>query len=361
MKTHGPSRNPWHKDFSTGGSSGGSAAAVAARIVPIAGASDRRGSIRLPASACGLVGLKPSRGRVPVCPDADRAHGSSVLGCVSRTVRDTAAYLDAVSGWCDGDPYTPPTPNASFLQLSSQDPRRLHIGFTTSLPFGYKLDGEVATSVADTARMLERMGHDVQPYDLTFDIEACCRANLRIIAVQAALQFQKAEAEFGVTLGGNDEEPWIRTCMQKTKSIDAVMHAMDIDLIRPAGRDIASKLARFDAFLCPVYPQRLFRIGEWGPLYDAESDSGKIALLAFLFPVNVSGLLAISLPVHESQDGLPMGVQLVGRYGDEATLLSVANVLERQVRWDERLPPILTTQVQVHRQHRSPGLGSRDR
>ncbi|MGX1350583.1 amidase [Bradyrhizobium elkanii] len=340
-KLYGPTRNPWNRAYSTGGSSGGSAAAVAARIAPIADASDGGGSIRVPASACGLVGLKPSRGRVPVYPMADWTHGGAVFGCVSRTVRDTAAYLDAVSGSCVGDPYTPPTSNETFLQLSSQDPGRLRIGFSTSLPFGHKLDSEVATSVTDTARLLEMMGHDVEPYDLMFDIEACWRARSRIAAVQTALQFQTDEAAFGATMTDDDVEPVNRACIERGKVIDAITHARDIDTVRYAGREIATNLARFDAFLCPVFPRRPFRIGELAPMYEAEPDSGKLSFGAFLFPFNVSGQPAISLPIHQSQDGLPIGVQLAGRYGDEATLLQLANSLEQEVRWEKQQPPIL--------------------
>lgn len=339
-KLYGPTRNPWNLAFSSGGSSGGAAAAVAARIVPIAGGGDAGGSVRIPASACGLVGLKPSRGRVPTRPRVDRWHGCAVPACVSRTVRDTAAYLDAVSGFCVGDPYTPPSPSGSFLQLSSQPPRHLRVGFTTSLPSGPKLDNEIEASLTDTAGLLESMGHDVELYDLAFDYQACYQARRRISAVETALQFQRAEAEFGAALGDDDLEPPVRSLIEQGKAIDAVTHAMDIDTIRRTGAEIAETLAQFDAFLCPVLSRNTLRLGE-AP-NTAQTDPTKwLSIFAFLSPFNVSGLPALSLPIHQTPDGLPLGVQLVGRYGDEVTLLQIANALETQVRWDERQPPVL--------------------
>lgn len=338
-KLYGPTRNPWNRAFSPGGSSGGAAAAVAARIVPIAYASDSGGSTRAPASWCGVVGLLPSRGRVPVYPAVDLGYGGAAL-CVSRTVRDTAAYLDAVSAPCAGDPYTPPRPVESFLELSSREPGRLRIGFSTSLPFGGKPDTEVLTSVTDTARLLQSMGHCVEPFDLTFDIETCWQARNRLSRVLRAVRIKQAEVALGATLEEDDVEPLIRAYIEEGKTIDAVTHAKDIETFRYAGRDIAAKLAPFDAFLCPVFARRPLRIGEWDRIYQAGSDTLKISDHAFLVPFNVGGLPAISLPTHQFQDGLPLGVQLVGRYGDEATLLQIAHSLESQIRWDARQPPI---------------------
>lgn len=339
-KLYGPARNPWNPAYSPGGSSGGAASAVAARIVPIAGASDGGGSTRQPASWCGLVGLMPSRGRVPAYPGVDLWYGGSAL-CVSRSVRDTAAYLDAVSGPCAGDSYIPPRSPDSFLQLSSQEPKRLRIGFSTSLPFGNKLDSGNVTALAGTARLLESMGHNLEPYDLAFDIETCWQARARIRRVMAAFAVQAAEKTLGATLTDDDIEPFTRAFVEEGKTIDAVTHAKDIEIIRYAGRDIAAELAPFDAFLCPVFAGHTYLIGEWDTLYDTAPAEAKISTHAFLFPFNVSGLPAISLPFHELHDGLPMGVQLVARYGDEATLLQIANALERHTRWDQRQPSIV--------------------
>lgn len=336
---YGPSRNPWNTDYTTGGSSGGSAAAVAARIVPLASASDGGGSIRVPAAMSGTVGLKPTRGRVPIAPLMDSWYGSSVNGCVSRTVRDTAAYLDAVSGPCTGDTYTPPAPVLPFLQLSTQDARRLMVGFTTTVPFGYTLDPEIAAAVTSAAHMLEGMGHDVARYDLNFAFEANYHARNRITAVLSALQFNDAAAKFGVELQTDDVESAVHSQIDRGKSVDAITHARDIDTVRRTGRDFCVELSKFDVFLCPVMPQRTGRLGWWSEFYKSDVEAW-IALFSFLFPVNSSGLPAISLPLSEATDGLPLGVQFVGRYGEEATLLQLATALEEQVAWGRRLPPI---------------------
>ncbi|MFA1621978.1 amidase [Rhizobium mongolense] len=339
-KLYGPTRNPWNPAYSSGGSSGGAAAAVAARIVPIAGGGDGGGSIRNPASACGLVGLKPSRGRIPTRPKIDSWHGCSVKACVSRTVRDTAAYLDAVSGACLGDPYTPPAPKSSFLDLSSQDPKRLRVGFATSLPCGTSFHAQVTAAIAHSARLLEKLGHDVEPYDFRFDYESAWLSRARISAVEAALLFRRAEERFGATLADDDVEPQTRALIEKGKTIDGVTHAADIDIIRRAGAEIAADLDQFDIFLSPVLSQPTLRLGE-SPNTVLEDPSKWLRTMAFMSLANMSGLPAISLPVQQAENGLPLGIQLTGRYGDEATLLQAANALEKQVGWDSRRPPIL--------------------
>ncbi|MDF0581979.1 amidase [Bradyrhizobium yuanmingense] len=341
---YGPTRNPWNPAFSTGGSSGGSAAAVAARIVPIASASDGGGSIRMPAGACGLVGLKPSRGRIPTYPSVSYGPGFTVLGCLSRTVRDTAAYLDTVSGPFVGDIHTPPTPDGSFFELSRQDPGRLRIGFTTALASGKELDREIAAAVSDTAKLLEGMGHHVERYDLSIYNEALRTAYGQIYEVETALRFQRDEQALGVKLAEDDIEPMIRGAIENGKKIDAVTHARNIGAVRSAGHEIAAELAHFDAFVCPVFPRHTFRLGEYNSVYEVDSDERNASSRsdgAFLVPMNASGLPAISLPTHLSQQGLPIGVQLMGRYGAEAVLLKVANALESAINWQNRCPPIV--------------------
>ena len=157
-KLYGVTKNPWKEGITPGGSSGGAAAAVASRMVPIAEASDGAGSIRIPASCCGIVGLKPSRGRVSLAPFGDYWYGGAYFLCCSRSVRDTAAYLDAVAGALPGDPYTPPVPDASWLSLSARAPKRLRIGFTVTPPNGTAIDPEVKAAVLATVATLERLG-----------------------------------------------------------------------------------------------------------------------------------------------------------------------------------------------------------
>src|SRR5690349_466196 len=164
-KLYGATRNPWKADITAGGSSGGTAAAVAARMVPIGEASDGAGSIRIPASCCGVVGLKPSRGRVTSAPFGDFWYGGAYFLCCSRTVRDTAAYLDALSGALPGDPYTPPTPDESWLTLSARAPKKLRIGFSVTPPNGTPIGAEPKAAVLAAVKALEALGHHVEEHD----------------------------------------------------------------------------------------------------------------------------------------------------------------------------------------------------
>ncbi|MDF0498954.1 amidase [Bradyrhizobium yuanmingense] len=337
-KVYGATLNPWDLAFSAGGSSGGAAAAVAARIVPVAGGSDGAGSIRVPASACGLIGLKPSRGRIPD-PWQGSAMPGTVLGCLSRTVRDTAAYLDIVSGPRPGDYFTPPMRNESFLELSTREPNQLRVGLATSIASGFKIDAEIVACLNETARLLENLGHRIEPCEFSLDTEEWRAARARVVAVQLAQRFIVSEKALGARMLDDDVEPYTRSLIEKGKLVDAITFAGDVEMVRNSARDIARRLARYDVVLCPVYPTHIFRRGEGA--YDAMSDEQKVAFGEYLTAMNTCGAPAISLPVGVFRDGLPLGVQLVGRYGDEATLLQVATALEHQLRWHERQPPII--------------------
>nr|WP_247419863.1 amidase [Bradyrhizobium sp. 159] len=335
-KLYGSTLNPWDLAFSASGSSGGAGAAVAARLVPIAGGSDGGGSIRGPASFCGLVGLKPSRGRIP---DPWQNPTGTVLGCLSRTVRDTAAYLDVASGPYPGDYFTPPTRDESFVELSAREPQRLRVGLATTLPLRFKIDPEIAACLIDTARLLENAGHCVEPCELNLFTEACRAARGRIIAVQLAQRVTSMETALEARMLVDDFEPSTFSLIEQGKSVDAITFAGDIETVRNSARDIAGRLARYDVVLCPVYPAHTFRQGEGA--YETHSYEQQFAFCEYLSTINTCGVPAISLPVGVFHDGLPLGVQLVGRYGDEATLLQVAAGLQQQLRWHERHPPVL--------------------
>jgi amidase len=341
---YGATRNPWNTDYTPGGSSGGAAAAVASRIVPLAEGSDGGGSIRMPASSCGLVGLKPSRGRVSVAPAADFWHGGAVFLCLSRSVRDTAAYLDVVSGNLPGDPYTPPQPSASFLDVSMQPlKRKLRIGFSVTAPDGGIVEGEIAESVRATAKQLESSGHHVEEHNLKLNVAACWSAYTRMIAVQTAQQFEEAGKAFGSPVTRADLEAFTWANIQRGKSIGGVQHAIDIDVLRQSSRAIAQDLEPFDVFLTPIMPRTTFRLGTAYSMAESDVDRYNAAFLpdtTFLFPFNVGGQPAISLPLHQTAAGLPIGLQFVGRFGDEATLLQLATELEQASAWKERIPVV---------------------
>lgn len=335
-KVYGSTLNPWDLAFSSSGSSGGAGAAVAARIVPIAGGSDGGGSIRGPAAFCGLVGLKPSRGRIP---DPWQNMTGTVLGCLSRTVRDTAAYLDVASGAYPGDYFTPPRGDESFVELSAREPRPLRVGLATSLPLGFRVDPEIAACLNQTARLLESAGHYVETCELNLFTEACRVARGRIIAVQLAQRVTAMEKALGEPVLDDDFEPSTFSSIEQGKAVTALTFAGDIETVRNSARDIAGRLAGYDAVLCPVYPAHTFRKGEGA--YETHSYEQQFAFCEYLSTINTCGVPAISLPVGVFHDGLPLGVQLVGRYGDEATLLQVAAGLEQQLRWHERIPQLL--------------------
>ncbi len=193
-KLYGATFNPWRKGLTAGGSSGGAAAAVASRMVPIAEATDAAGSIRVPASCCGVVGLKPTRGRITASPAGDVWHGCAFAFCNTRTVRDTAAYLDAVAGGLPGDPYTPPTPEVSWSELAKREPKKLRIAFSVAPPDEEPVDPHVVTAVQRTVAVLEKLGHNVEQHDMIFDARRAWETYTRMGSVQSAavLRFRRA-------------------------------------------------------------------------------------------------------------------------------------------------------------------------
>ncbi|WP_343718291.1 amidase [Inquilinus sp.] len=341
-RLHGPTRNPWRADVTSGGSSGGSAAAVAARMVPLAEATDGAGSIRVPASNCGLVGLKPSRGRVSFAPGAvDVWYGGVFFLCVSRTVRDTAAYLDAVAGGTPGDPYTPATPSESWSTAAKQRAKGLRLAMVARAPDGKPLHPEVTAALQNTARLLEGLGHRVEEIDLDFDAATAWAAYTRMGAVQTAAMFAALEPVIGRPVTPEEVEPITWAALERGRSISGVGHAADIEALRQFGRGLVGQLLPFDAVLTPALTQPPRPLGHWDmTMTDYDAYNALWSDAVFMFPFNLSGLPAMSLPMHWTPDGLPVGVQLVGRGGDEATLLRLATQLEAAQPWIDRRPPV---------------------
>ena len=340
-RLYGTTRNPWRDDVTPGGSSGGSAAAVAARLVPMAEGSDGAGSIRVPASCCGLVGLKPSRGRVTLSPFGDYWYGGAFFFCLSRSVRDSAAFLDAVAGHLPGEPYTPPRPVGTWSDLAKAPPERLRIGFTAKPPDGSPIHPEVATAVRNVAALLEALGHSVEPHELTFDANEAWRTYTRMTAVQTAQTFDALAPLVGRPVTQGDVEPVTWAIIERGRSISGVQHVADVEALRVWSRNLATDLQPYDVLVTPTLTQPPRPLGYWDMSEtDIDRYNAKWTDAAFMAPFNWSGLPAISLPMHVTTDGLPVGVQFVGRYGDEATLLSLAAVLEQERRWQDRQPPI---------------------
>ena len=342
---YGRTNNPWAEGISPGGSSGGSAAAVAARILPLAEASDAAGSIRGPASICGLVGLKPSRGRATLAPGADFFYGAAHFLCVSRTVRDTAAFLDVTSGELPGDPYNTPPPDRPWLEEVGADPGHLRVGFTTSAPHGRPVHDEAAAAVRNTAKLLENLGHDVEEHDMAVDADAAWRNYTRITAVQTAMVYGGAAPFIGHEVTADEVSPTMHAIIERGKSLSGVEHSGDVEQYRIFSREIVTDLAPYDLFLTPALTQPPRPFGYWDmsePDIDVYNAKWTDAVYLYLF--NISGQPAMSLPMHWSADGLPIGVQLVGRPCDEATLIRVAGQLESAQPWITRRPPICCPQ-----------------
>jgi amidase len=341
-RLYGPTINPWNPSITAGGSSGGSAAAVAARIVPIAEASDGGGSIRVPASCCGVVGLKPSRGRITYGPDdADVWFGSIYALCHTRTVRDTAAFLDAVAGAAPGDPYNPPRPAASWLSMLHKPPTRLRIGFTSTAPWGEPLSPEVRAAVEATAKLFGRFGHEIEEHSFETDLEAAWWRYNDVVAVESAGEFDRWAAIVGRPVEEADLAPFNWAMIQHGRSLSAMQFSASVSAIRKAGQRIAKELAPFDAFVTPTLTRPPRPPGYWSMEDgDRERYLTRWSDAAYMFAFNISGLPAMSVPAAMTNQNAPIGVQVVGRYGDEAAVLGLAGQMEEAAPWIQRRPAI---------------------
>jgi len=327
----GPTRNPWNLAHSSGGSSGGAAAAVAARILPLAHASDGGGSIRIPASASGVFGLKPTRARNPMGPD--RGEGWAGLSCghvLSISVRDSAAMLDAVHGPELSSPYFAPPPERPFLEEVGRNPGRLRIAFTDKSPYGDTIDPEIAASTREVAALLVGLGHDVEERapKLTADPAAVMAT---ITSASTALNLRLAEQRFGRVMTDSDFERLTLASAQNGQMASATDYAAEQLTAFQVSRDLRTFFETCDVFLCPTLCLPPLRIGE---LDTMSEDLSHIApILRRYMPAtsmfNMSGQPAMSVPLAWNSAGLPLGMMFAARFGDEATLFRLAAQLEQ--------------------------------
>jgi amidase len=343
-KLYGPARNPWNPGYSTGGSSGGSAAAVAAGIVPLAHANDGGGSIRIPASCCGLVGLKPTRGRNPLGPAIGDIMGGLVAEhVVSRSVRDTAAALDATAGPEIGDPYAAPPPPGSYLEATKSEPKTLRIAFTTRTPDG-EVDPECKAATEAAAKLCAKLGHHVEEGrpQLRADDEANFgRCFIMIWAAGLAMTVELYAKTFGKTPASEDFEGLTWGLYQFGKTISAAQYQLCWASLQASSRQIARSQQTYDAWITPVLGRPPLEIGAFN-LDETDVARGLAPIeryVPFTGVQNVTGQPAISLPLASSKSGLPIGVQFVGRFGEEHLLLQLAAQIERAEPWSAR-PPI---------------------
>ena len=342
-KMYGPTVNPWDTTRTPGGSSGGSAAAVAARVLPLAEASDGGGSIRTPACHSGLVGLKPARGRITMAPGADFWYGGVTFLCVSRSVRDTAAFFDTVGGPMRGDPYYAVMPETPYLDEIGKDPGSLSIAMVTASPDGCTpVDAEVREGIENTGKLLESLGHRVTPETAPYDFWPLYDCYMRIGAVVTAAWFDGSAELVGHTLRQDETENLYWTTIQRGRGISGVDHHNDVAQLRAMCRDIVGRMAAYDAWLCPVVPMVARKIGYYDMSRDCDDYNANIMGpdCAFTQPFNATGLPGISLPLHWTADVVPVGSQLVGRDLDEARLFRLAGQLEQAQPWADRVPPV---------------------
>jgi amidase len=334
----GPTINPWNAAVSPGGSSGGSAAAVAAGLIGAASGGDGTGSIRMPSSCCGLVGLKPRRGRSSLAPSAGQALDGLVnKHALTRTVRDSALLLDVVAGSASGDPYTAPPPPRPFAQEVGDEPRGLRIMCAPGPPFPGEVDPRVQAVADRAASALEERGHHVEPGAPRFAPEVVRRSIAVIHAVDNAVTFGWLERELGRRPEVDELDPVTWDMVHEGLTLTAVEHATAVDELHAQTRQAALAFQSADVLLCPTLntlpppPGALSASrGSVDAFFDAE-----FAVTGWTAVANATGWAAISLPLGEV-DGLPVGVQLLAP--DEAVLFRVAAQLELALPWSERRP-----------------------
>ena len=338
-----PARNPWDTGHSTGGSSGGSAAAVASGMVAVAHANDGGGSIRIPASECGLVGLKPTRARVSQGPVTGEAWaGSTIDGAVARTVRDAAGVLDVISKPMPGDPYYAPPLPRPLAQEVGADPGRLRIGVLDRPGVeGYLDDPECRAAVASAAALLESLGHHVEQSAPAAMLEQeFLRHFVNIIATDTEAILQTFEMLLGRPIGEDEIEPRNAAHRRAGRKLGAVDYLQSRAWLGMWTRRVADWWNGHDLLLTPTVGAPPPPLG-WFTAAGPEQEEARIAsFMPYTAQFNMTGQPAVSLPLHWTPGGLPVGVQLVAAYGREDVLIRVASQLEEAAPWADRHPPV---------------------
>ena len=357
----GPARNPWNTEHTTGGSSGGSAAAIACGIVPLAHGGDGGGSIRVPASCCGLFGLKPTRGRLPMGPDIGESWNGLVLEhVITRSVRDSATVLDLTEGADVGAPYVAPTKARDFAQEVGADPGKLKVALIEDNIFGNRTHGDCIAALRDAGTLLESLGHEVEVETLPIDKRATVYAFIHLFAADVAATIDRMGTALGKKprSGGYEADTWLIRTIGHSLSAAELQEA--IHQARVVGRQLAHLMQTYDLVVTPTLAAPPTRVGELAMKPIEVFASRVIAAVPFkpalnlivdalanqvfdktgntmLF--NMTGQPAMSVPLYWNKDGLPIGTQIIGRFGDEGLLFRVAGQLEAARPWKDRRPP----------------------
>jgi amidase/6-aminohexanoate-cyclic-dimer hydrolase len=343
----GPTRNPWDLTRSPGGSSGGAAAAVAAGIVPAAHGSDGGGSVRIPASCCGLFGFKPTRARLPDGPYAGEGWaGMAIDGFLTRSVRDAAALLDATAGADLGAPYWSPPMRDSFTAALARPPRRLRVAVCDTTLTGAPIHPDCRAAVADAARLLEDLGHAVEEARPDANVAAMMRAWTDIVACGTALWVRQRLAKLERSLREDDLEPSIHGAVRHAATLSGADYLAAVESIHAFGRQVAGFFQTRDALLTATLaepPAQLGRLAPTNPDFlDYRLGPGQtFAYSPFTAVFNATGQPAASVPLHWNAAGLPVGVHLATGFGEDETLMALCGQLEAARPWFDRRPPPL--------------------
>ncbi|MDI6024813.1 amidase [Corticibacterium sp. UT-5YL-CI-8] len=342
----GPTRNPWNLDHTPGGSSGGAGAAVSAGIVPAAHGSDGGGSVRIPASSCGLFGFKATRARLPDGPYVGEGWaGMAIDGFLTRSVRDTAVLLDATQGADLGAPYVAPPLQASFRKALDRHDKPLRIGFATTSLTGEAIEPECRIAVEHTARLLESMGHDLVEARPQADTSGMMAAWTKIVACGTALSVDGAIRKRHRPLAADDIEGIARGAIAYARTISGADYLEAINKVHAYGREMAAFFDGFDVLLTATLAEPPAEIGRFDhkpeDYVDYRMGPGRVfAYSPFTAAFNASGQPAASLPLHWTPDGLPVGIHLAAAFGNDELLMGLCARLEEAQPWFGRRPPL---------------------
>ena len=341
---YGPTHNPWHLDYSVGGSSGGAGAAVGSGIVPMAHAIDGGGSIRIPGACNGVVGMKPSRGRTPTGPDMGIfLWGMAVEFAETRSVRDSAALLDALHGPDDGYFYHAEPPRRGFLAAAMTPPGQLRIGVVERMPGGRALAAEQKQRLNDTRKLLEDLGHICEPVKFSYDVDAFNDSSVRLWAVTLGYFMEAFAAATGRKIGPKTCEAVTLEVYRFAQSLKAMEMEKAMGQQNAICRHVGAVMRDYDVLLTPGLARDVAKLGE------LDQNAKDLDILgwwqhiiqnysAFTPLFNTTGQPAVMLPLWQAKSGLPLAMQFVGRMGDEETLYSLAGQLEQALPWSKRKP-----------------------
>ncbi len=333
----GATVNPWRTDLSPGGSSGGSAAIVAARGLPMGHATDGGGSIRIPASLCGLFGLKPSRGRISLAPIGETLAGAGAQHCVALSVRDSAALLDATAGSEPGDPYGIASPSGSFLDATKKSPGKLRVAFMRTPVGGAALDPMLVKAVEGTAKLLEDLGHHVEEAAPDYDAAALNAAFWMVMSANTYTNIQLRSA--GRTPGPGDLEPVTVETAKRGGAVSANDYIRGVQTFHRTGRALGAFFGKYDVLLSTTLARTSLPLGTVRMDGTLEQFDEQVApMTAFTAVCNATGVPAMSVPLEWTDDGLPIGLHFVARLGAEETLYALAAQLEQARPWRNRRP-----------------------